>query len=758
MTAPIQPTTAPNRAVTGRERFARVTTPLVLLLLIILFYWKITLTYQYDWVWGPDLAQQVLPWFEEEARQFQHSRFPLWDPHTWAGQPLLGQAQPGAAYPLNWLLFLMPRNHAHISMAALQWYFIAIHYMAALFCYLLCRDVGLSRFASLIGGLVFALGAFVGTVLWPQMVNGAVWAPLVFLFLLRIIRGYRPLASAALCGVCWGMSWLSGHHQVPVFITLAAGFTLLYYAIQKRSWRLAATGAIAAGFMFLTAAFQILPAQEYGRLAKRWVSAPQPIAWNEPVPYTVHQAFSTSPLTVFGIVIPGLSDYVNPFVGIVAVALAVMAVATGWQKPEVKLFAALAAGAFAYALGAHNIFQGMIYAVVPFVEKARAPSMALAIFGLGASVLAAFGVDQFAALRDSIWNRRLAWGLIAIGLLIWTAAFCVLVANNFEWHADERVSMTALIAVLAGGLLLAWRNGKVSRRAAPVLLTALLMIELGNVSGSDFADRNNYAQMSWLHGIRSHQDIADFLDRQSRPFRVEMDTEEMGLNWPEYHNFDQLKSYLASLTTNWTQPEFFTPPTRSLFNVRYTIGHAATMPDEQQVLEDYGGIKVFENPHVFPRAWAIHKIVSIRKPSDGHDLIRNSLDDLKSEAFTFDKPTDRGTCASPDAVTVTRYQPQHVTIKANMACDGMVVLSDTFYPGWKATVDKKPAPIQEVNFTMRSVDVPKGLHEIQYVYRPASVYAGASLSAAGILGALTIVVLDRKRRKAIDLSNESRNN
>src|SRR5208337_1817074 len=143
------------------------------------------------------------------------SRFPLWDPHTWAGQPLLGQAQPGVAYPLNWLLFLMPRNRAHIGMAALQWYFIAIHYMAALFCYLLCRDLGISRFASLIGGLVFALGAFVGTVLWPQMVNGAVWAPLVFLFLLRIIRGYRRLASAALCGVCWGMSWLSGHHQVP---------------------------------------------------------------------------------------------------------------------------------------------------------------------------------------------------------------------------------------------------------------------------------------------------------------------------------------------------------------------------------------------------------------------------------------------------------------------------------------------------------------------------------------------------------------
>src|SRR5574340_1079478 len=100
---------------------SRLTFPLVLLLIIACFYWKLILTYQFDWVWGPDMADQVLPWWEEEARQLQHSQFPLWDPHNWMGQPFLGQAQPGAAYPLNWLLWLMPRHQGHIQVWVLQW-------------------------------------------------------------------------------------------------------------------------------------------------------------------------------------------------------------------------------------------------------------------------------------------------------------------------------------------------------------------------------------------------------------------------------------------------------------------------------------------------------------------------------------------------------------------------------------------------------------------------------------------------------------
>src|SRR3954453_18011567 len=121
---------------------------LLLFLTIAAFYWKLTLTRQFTWTRGPDLAEQVLPWFDLQAREWQAHRIPLLGPYTWVGQPLIGQAQPGVAYPLNWLLFAMPRVDGHLSPVAVNWYYVMIHFMAAAFAYLFCRDLGRYRPAS----------------------------------------------------------------------------------------------------------------------------------------------------------------------------------------------------------------------------------------------------------------------------------------------------------------------------------------------------------------------------------------------------------------------------------------------------------------------------------------------------------------------------------------------------------------------------------------------------------------------------------
>jgi uncharacterized membrane protein YfhO len=75
----------------------------------------------------------------------------------------------------------------------------------------------------------------------------------------------------------------------------------------------------------------------------------------------------------------------------------------------------------------------------------------------------------------------------------------------------------------------------------------------------------------------------------------------------------------------------------------------------------------------------------------------------------------------------------------------MVVVSDTFYPGWRARVDRQPAEIFEVNGAMRGVLVPKGTHTVTMRYRPLSVYLGAALSLLGVLGALALALGERMR-------------
>ena len=67
-----------------------------------------------------------------------------------------------------------------------------------------------------------------------MMINGAVWAPLVLLFFLRAMRGERPVSSIAWSGAFLGVSFLSGHHQIPIFIGLTmAGVWIYYLAVAQ---------------------------------------------------------------------------------------------------------------------------------------------------------------------------------------------------------------------------------------------------------------------------------------------------------------------------------------------------------------------------------------------------------------------------------------------------------------------------------------------------------------------------------------------
>jgi hypothetical protein len=94
------------------------------------------------------------------------------------------------------------------------------------------------------------------------------------------------------------------------------------------------------------------------------------------------------------------------------------------------------------------------------------------------------------------------------------------------------------------------------------------------------------------------------------------------------------------------------------------------------------------------------------------------------------------TCAAPDEVEMPHHGANGVQITANMGCRGMVILTDAWYPGWRAWVDGQSTEIHEVYGGVRGAIVPAGRHTIEMRYRPWSVLLGflmtllASLAAA----------------------------
>jgi hypothetical protein len=318
-----------------------------------------------------------------------------------------------------------------------------------------------------------------------------------------------------------------------------------------------------------------------------------------------------------------------------------------------------------------------------------------------------------------------------------------------HWDVDDRVAVTAFVTLLLASLLHAWRTGNLKGRQPAVLLTMLLLLELGNNSGYAFIDRSDAGKMADLERVWSNRDIADFLRQQPGPFRVETTTEALSPNWGEYHNFDVVFATGASVADNVVSNiEWHTWQSRLLLGVRYTLGNKPPFNDSIDRFTGASGIKVYENPGAFPRAWAVHYVIPIKNRADGLSIISSSLEELHSKAFSMGQTPVLTSCSNPDEVVVLNYLPEDVTLRATLACEGMVVLSDAFFPGWNVKVDSKPARIYEVDGALRGVVVPAGTHHVAFHYRPKSVYMGAALTLLGLIGATALSIGARRNERS----------
>jgi hypothetical protein len=726
----------------------RLAGPVILLLIVILFFWKLTLTNQYSWLESPDLANQVVPWFEFQAQQFHTHHFPMWDPFLFAGQSLIGQAQPGLAYPLNWILFSLPLDHGHINFTTLAWYYVSIHYMAALFCYFLCRDLGRSVIASVLAGVAFGLGGYIGNTDWPQMINGAVWGPLVFLFLFRAARGVRPIASAAFSGVFLGLSWLSGHHQVPIFLTLAAVAVWLYLLLEQGRVRrsLFAPLGVFLAFVALTGALQMWPAYSYGHTALRWVGASAPVRWDEAVPYSVHQQFSLNPIHLLGIVIPGYAGNANPYTGVVALVLVALALTFWWKTKELRILFAVAIAGLLLAMAKNDVFHGILYSIVPMFEKARSPAVALYLFHFAIAVLIAFGLDAMSLPSVKPVLRRITMILAGFGVIALLVIFAIDIGHALNWPGDDRVVVSTLAALLLAGIVFRASRSETVRTGLLVLISGLYIMEIGNVSLYALPNKEEKARNVFVKNYAATEQVALFLKIQPAPLRVDVNDDDVPFNFGDWYGIDTLSGYAASLPELFTQIEAHTPRIKRLLGVNYALSKKPTMEGQQEVFRDDNGLIVFKNPDALPRVWIVHEGIRVKDLADARLHLQDPAFDLQKKTLGYAAPPAMEQCEG-DTVRHFERGVNSTTAIVDMKCRGMVVMSESDAPGWVARVDGHKTPIYDAYTMLRGVVVGPGTHKVETRYRPLSVTAGAVATLSAFVGVLVLWIVPRVRRR-----------
>jgi hypothetical protein len=158
---------------------------------------------------------------------------------------------------------------------------------------------------------------------------------------------------------------------------------------------------------------------------------------------------------------------------------------------------------------------------------------------------------------------------------------------------------------------------------------------------------------------------------------------------------------------------------------------------------------LYEIKSVVPRAYWVTKF-SVEKDSVRalQRLSATEFDPLR-EVVLDSNISLAPSAASSAKLDIRRYENSSVNIATDASGEGILVLADSYYPGWKAYVDGKETTILRANHFYRAVRLPGGEHKVEFRYEPRSFKIGAMISLATLflmtLISISVFVKQRKR-------------
>jgi uncharacterized membrane protein YfhO len=157
------------------------------------------------------------------------------------------------------------------------------------------------------------------------------------------------------------------------------------------------------------------------------------------------------------------------------------------------------------------------------------------------------------------------------------------------------------------------------------------------------------------------------------------------------------------------------------------------------------GVTIYEREDWKPRAFVVHEALTASDEGESLELI--SQPDLDLTRTAVIQVRTGANChieagnAEDDRVEVLSYEPDRVVLEAEASTAGWLILSDLYYPGWRAFLNGDQVPIQPTNHGLRGICLPAGVHEVVFEFQPELLFYGALLTglALAVLFASAII-------------------
>jgi hypothetical protein len=708
---------------------------------------------------GPDL--------DFLARDLREGRWSLWNPYDKGGYPLVCDPVFDRAYPFNWPFALWG------AVFGTSWWLVQLkvlaHHVAAAAClHLFLRSRGLSVRAALSGGIALVASAPLLThkasnILWPL-----VWVPLVWLAIdaaLARLSWRRGAAVAAAFTLCATAGSPPGLFYALLLVLPYALFRAA--PVVRVGWRtqwkpLALCAGVAIALAGLVLALTVLPTRaltEFGS-QERFAAGSR---------FALDNSLPLGP-ALRGVAVRGAGLF-EMYIGAAAVLLAACGLAL---RPRFDRGAAIALAAIALvgvllAAGESTPLLPWLVAHVPGFAILRVPGRYKLMTAWAIAACAGYGM---AAVEHTRSDQRRRWHAIGCaGGAVVVAVVVVVLWGRPESPKDRAAwwSIVAMVvpAALAGAAVLAPRQmgiGMLEALIACVLIDApaFTFVEPGAPPAAEIRriHDDDEAVVARLIGARDHWRIYDEFvlgERAGARLRV-----RDFRGYPATGRVDPLNQarYLDILELARRDPAIL-----SDFNVRWVLSRPhfrystqssfVTMPGRGYVARG-DGLWEASAPAPLCTWYGAARVVA----GDALAAVRAVQEPDGSRRYAILEAADA--LAVPPAwlaagrpaareCALERYDLDAIDVTIDAPSDGLVVLNEVPFPGWRVAVDGEDTPALRANYIQRGVWVSAGHHTIAWRFEPAHwhVLAGGYLLALAVmLGALVATLRARRQTPA----------
>jgi hypothetical protein len=215
----------------------------------------------------------------------------------------------------------------------------------------------------------------------------------------------------------------------------------------------------------------------------------------------------------------------------------------------------------------------------------------------------------------------------------------------------------------------------------------------------------------------------------------------------DYASLIEPQPYLSHVVFDQTASGFF-----DLLNVKYVLTReGGEAPLGSELLLTAEGISLYENKNAMPRAFLVNDILEVRDQRAALEALKDkAFDPERSVVVETGRELRESSADLAGIAAIIEDRRNRVLIETEAQSDGVLVLSDNYYPGWRAFIDGNPVEVLKANCTMRAVRVPAGRHMVSFEFAPATFRLSVYVTAAALVfigAALTAIRLRKRRRE-----------